>query len=293
MSTPRPQQTISTPVSFSGRGLFHGIEVDIRLLPADADTGIVFRRIDLTDVPDIPAHWKYVQTVPRRTVIGVSEEVRVETIEHLMAALAGLQIDNCIVEINAPEVPAYDSSCRDFCDGILTAGVTQLDSPIRLNHIDRVLSVQSVNRQQSVVMRPYIRNCAAFTYHLDYGVRSPVEAQHYSVEITQETFLNEIAAARTFVLESEVKALQGMGYGRHLTAKDIVVVGDQGVIDNELRWQNEGARHKILDCIGDLALSQTPFFGHVTACRSGHHLNHQLAVQLDESASTMEYRNAA
>lgn len=277
---PRPQKTIAKPVEFQGRGLFHGIEARVTLRPADADTGIVFQRIDLPDRPDIPARCEFVATVPRRTVIANGEGNSVETVEHLMSALAGLQVDNCIVEINAPEVPAYDGSCLDFCQGILEAGTQQLREPALVVNTDRQTTVRSPDGKQTLKLRPYIHGCPAFTYHLDYGARSTVAAQEFSVEITPESFFNEIAAARTFVLESEIKALQSMGYGTHLTAKDIVIVGNNGVVDNELRWQNEGVRHKILDCIGDLALSGRAFCGHVTACRSGHHVNHKLAAEL-------------
>lgn len=277
---PRFQNTIAKPVEFQGRGLFHGIDAKVTLRPADAGTGIVFKRIDLADCPDIPALCEFVATVPRRTVLVNGEGNSVETVEHLMAALAGLQVDNCIVEIDAPEVPAYDGSCVDFCRGILESGLQSLDQTAQVVNTDRKTTVKSSDGKQTLTLRPYVHSCPAFTYHLDYGARSMVSAQEFSIEITPESFFNEIAAARTFVLESEIKALQSMGYGTHLTAKDIVIVGNNGVVDNELRWQNEGVRHKILDCIGDLALSGRAFCGHVTACRSGHHLNHKLAAEL-------------
>ena len=276
----RLQTTLCKPVQFTGRGLFHGIDVTATLLPADAGTGVVFRRVDLVGEPDIPALCNYVATVPRRTVLAASKSATVETVEHLMAALAGLGVDNCLIEINAPEVPAFDGSCRDFCDGILEAGIQQLDVESDFLHVDHVVNVRTSDGRQSLTMRPYLHSCLAITYHLDYGLNSGVASQVFSAEITPEYFYQEISAARTFVLESEIKALQSMGFGRHLTAKDIVVIGDDGVLDNELRWSNEGVRHKILDCVGDLALSGKILAGLVTAYRSGHHLNHELAGKL-------------
>jgi len=279
-SRSRLQATITKPVQFTGRGLFHGLDVTATLIPAGAGVGVVFRRVDLDGESDIPATCSYVTTVPRRTVLASSKAATVETVEHLLAALAGLGVDNCIVEINAPEVPAFDGSCRDFCDGILKAGIQKLDDPVDCLNVNEVVTVRTADGRQSLTLRPYLYPCLAVTYHLDYGLNSAIASQVFSAEITPEYFYSDIAAARTFILESEIKALKSMGYGRHLTAKDIVVVGDSGVIDNQLRWANEGVRHKILDCIGDLSLSGKVLSGHVTAYRSGHHLNHELARKL-------------
>ena len=285
--TVRRQNTIAKPVELTGRGLFHGIEAAVTLLPAEDHTGIVFRRTDRPDTPDIPAHVQNVTKVPRRTVLEVVRGVQVETVEHIMAALAGLHIDNVIVEINAPEFPASDGSCIEFCERLLEAGVQPLTAPVNCLQIAGCTQVDAPDGGQSLTVRPYIQNIAAYTYHLNYGVRSVIAPQAMSIEVTPESFLREIAAARTFVLESEIKALQSMGFGKHLTAKDLVVVGPSGVIDNELRWQNEGVRHKILDCIGDLALSGLSLCGHITAVRSGHHLNHVLAQRLHNMGSSV------
>ncbi len=288
------QQTVASPVHFRGRSLFHGYEAEVRVLPADADTGIVFQRVDIPDSPAIPAHVDYLAHVPRRTALAVTDDVRVETVEHLMAALGGLQIDNCVVEINVPELPSYDGSCRDFCDGLLEAGLTRLDAPATVINVRNTILVRSDDGKQTLQLRPYAQPCPAVTYQLYYGRHAPVAPQIYSAEITPESFYEHISAARTFVLESEIKALQQMGYGKHLTARDIVVVGNDGIIDNELRYPDEAARHKLLDCVGDLALSGASFVGHVTACRSGHHLNQQLAkVLYSLSQQAVELSHAA
>lgn len=286
--TPRLQKTIAQPVEFQGRGLFHGIEASVRILPAADHTGIVFRRTDVADTPDIPARVENVTRVPRRTVLEVVRGVQVETVEHIMAALAGLQIDNAVIEIDAPEFPASDGSCIEFCERLLEVEHQTLTAPVNTVRVATSTQVESPDGGQSLTVRPYIQDISAFTYHLNYGVRSPVPPQAMSIEVTPAAFVREIAAARTFVLESEIRALKSMGYGQHLTARDLVVVGPNGVIDNELRWQNEAVRHKILDCIGDLALSGLALCGHVTACRSGHHLNHVLAKRLNEMAVATE-----
>ncbi|APZ92488.1 UDP-3-O-acyl-N-acetylglucosamine deacetylase [Fuerstiella marisgermanici] len=276
----RYQNTVSKPVEFRGLSLFHGYDATARLIPAPANTGIVFRRTDLVDRPDIPATTDFLVREPRRTVLASTPDCRIETTEHLMAALAGLQIDNVIVEVTCPELPAYDGSCRAFCDGILDAGIEGQDHGAAIVQVDDVYTVRSSNRKQTLTVRPYLFPCTAITYHFDYGVRSLVPPQQLSVEITPAFFYHEISPARTFVLESEVSALKKLGYGKHLTTKDLVVIGQDGPIDNPLRWSDEGVRHKILDCVGDLALNGSGFYGHVTASRSGHELNHEMAKVL-------------
>lgn len=293
--SPRPQNTIARPVKFSGKSLFHGFDSTVQLRPADEGSGIVFRRTDLADSPDIPVCCENIAKVPRRTVVGVSDECRVETVEHLMAALAGLQIDNCLVEINAPEVPAYDGSCRDFCDGILEAGVQGQVQPVHFFVATSTVTVSNPDAGQTITLAPCKSTIPKITYTLDYGVDAPISPQTTSAEMTADWFYHHISAARTFVLEKEIKGLQQAGYGLHLTARDIVVLGENGVIDNELRWPDEGVRHKILDCIGDLALSGVSFRGDIEACRSGHHLNHEMARKLTNiavRASSTEQRAA-
>ncbi|MCA9082523.1 MAG: UDP-3-O-[3-hydroxymyristoyl] N-acetylglucosamine deacetylase [Planctomycetaceae bacterium] len=288
----RKQNTIRREACLTGVSLFHGFESRVRLLPAGAGHGIVFRRVDVREKPEMPARCHYLAKEPRRTVLQSVTGVRVETVEHLMAALAGLQVDNCIVEIDAPEVPSFDGSSRAFCDAILEAGIEAQDADCPMHCVSEVLAVQSSDRRQSLVARPYIFRCLSVTYHLDYGRRAVLPPQSLSVEISPEYFYEHLAAARTFVLESEIKALRQMGFGKHLTTKDIVVVGENGILDNQLRWSDEGVRHKILDCVGDLALCGRQICGHITACRSGHHLNHELAGLFSSGVRNRDSANA-
>ena len=272
----RQQQTLAAPIKLTGPGLFHGIRANLRLLPAEENTGIRVRRTDL-DTPEIPARHDYVLSATRRTVLGVAETTIIETTEHLMAALAGLQVDNCLIELNAPEVPSFDASSRVFCDAILECGLVRQSTPAATLTVENRLTASGPGKE-SLVLRPYQKPLMAVTWHLDYGARSPVLPQVYSAELTPEIFVREIAAARTFVLEAEIKALQRLGYGKHLTDADLLVCGTDGIWNNRLRWSNECVRHKLLDCIGDLALSGLSIQGHITAIRSGHKLNHQLAA---------------
>ena len=275
------QQTLARPALIAGHGLFHGIDVKVRLCPAKPDTGIVFRRVDLKDRPEVAAHVDNVRSAARRTVLASRSGAVVETVEHLMAALAGLQVDNCLIEINAVEVPAVDGSSMPFCEAILAAGLTQQSAERLLLTVETSQGVNDRAGEQWIEVIPAYDENATVDYRLDYGPEAVIASQSFSVELTPEAFLRGIAAARTFVLEHEVAALQQMGFGRHLTGRDLVVFdADGSVIDNKLRWPDEPVRHKILDCIGDLALSGRLFVGRVVARRSGHKLNHVMAKTL-------------
>lgn len=295
------QNTLQKPVSFHGLSLFHGYPVSTTVLPADVNTGIVFRRIDLDGVDDIPARCESVRPVPRRTVIGLDDTNTVETIEHLMAALAGLQIDNAMIEVDAPELPSFDGSCIHFCDAILDAGIvtqTAAARTFRVRSTRTIADSEATNTtdQNTIQVRPGLPNVYELTYHLDYGADSPLAQQSATLGITPEIFYSEIAKARTFVLDSEIRALKAMGFGEHLTPKDLVVVGQNGILDNKLHWENEAARHKILDCVGDFALSGRRLAGSFVANQSGHRMNHEVArhVQTESSsAHTGEQRQKA
>ena len=276
-----PQQTLARPALIAGHGLFHGIDVKVRLRPADPGTGIVFRRVDLKDRPEVAAHVDNVRSAARRTVLASRSGAVVETVEHLMAALAGLQVDNCLVEIDSLEVPAGDGSSMPFCEAILAAGLVQQSARRSLLSVEESQGVNDRAGEQWIEVIPAYDGNSTVDYRLDYGPEAVISSQSFSVELTPEAFLRDIAAARTFVLQDEVAALQQMGLGRHLTGRDLVVFdADGSVIDNKLRWADEPVRHKILDCIGDLALSGRVFAGRVVARRSGHKLNHVMAKTL-------------
>jgi UDP-3-O-acyl N-acetylglucosamine deacetylase len=271
------QQTLASPAVVSGRGLFHGIETHVRMLPAPADSGIVFRRTDLPGNPEIPARTQSVVPGARRTILSAAG-ASVETTEHLLAALAGLQVDNCIIEVSAVEIPAVDGSCLPFCNAILEAGIQALSAPRRFLRVSRCQRVSDPAAEQWLEATPGGGNDLVVGYQLDYGDQSPIGQQSLALSITPDVFLSEIAAARTFVLSSEVEWLQSQGYGRHLTGQDLVVFAPDGsIIENKLRWPDEPVRHKILDCIGDLALAGAPIAGRIVARRSGHKLNHVMA----------------
>lgn len=276
----RSQRTLRQAVETQGVGLFTGTDARLRFLPAPADHGIAFQRIDVAGSLPIPARIEFVTSTLRRTAIA-RDGVQVEMIEHVMAALAGLQIDNCLIEIDSPEVPGFDGSCRDVCDLLLSAGLAEQDQPRETIAMSMTVQVSADDGDIEVVARPMNNNGLAITYQLDYGDRSPIPPQNLTVEITPESFVRDIAFARTFVLDSEVAALQAAGYGRRVTHQDLLVFDASGnVIDNELRAADELVRHKILDCLGDFALIGADLRGYFNAYRSGHRHNHELVRRI-------------
>lgn len=288
----RPQRTLRQPIETEGVGLFTGTDVRLRLLPAVANHGIVFQRSDVPGSAPIPARIEFVAPGHRRTVIA-RNGVQIEMIEHVMAALAGLQIDNCLVELNGPEVPGFDGSCRELCDLILAAGSSEQNQPRKVVSLRTPVQVSSNSDDSEIVARPTKHPGLAITYSLDYGERSPIPPQTLTAEITPEAFVRDIAFARTFVLESEVIALRKAGYGQRVTHQDLLVFNEHGEpIDNELRAVNECARHKLLDCIGDLALIGADLHGYVNAYRSGHRQNHEIVRRIELTHQTSKRSEA-
>lgn len=271
----RLQRTIKRSVEVKGIGLFSGADVHLRFLPAADDQGIVFRRTDLPGSPQIPAMIANVVSRTRRTAIAKGG-VLVDVTEHVLAALYGLCIDNCIVELDAPEPPGCDGSSLVFADALMKAEIERQSRPRKRIVIDQKHVVTSEDGKAEIVAQPACSPSLTIHYQLDYGSRSPIAPQALSLEITPQTFLNELAFARTFLLESEVAGLKSLGYGRRVTPKDLLVFSEQGVVGNKLRSLDECVRHKILDCVGDFALSGCDIHGHFFACRSGHRLNREI-----------------
>lgn len=248
-----------------------GAQVELTLHPAAPGFGLAFQRLDCPGTPPVPATRDSVLPRQRRTAIGRNGVV-IELVEHVLAALAGLQIDNCLVTLNAPEPPGFDGSCRPVVEAILEAGRVDQDAPRLCLIIDRVLSIGPPGKQ--LTLRPLARPGLAISYHLDYGPHSPIRPQNRTFLADPGDFATSIAGCRTFVLDSEVAALKSQGLGQGLTHQDLLVFGHDGPIDNHLLFPDECARHKILDCIGDFALLGADLWGHIDACCSGHTDNH-------------------
>lgn len=275
----RSQRTLSRPAEVAGIGFLTGADVKLQFLPALPDFGIAFQRTDRLMAPQIPALVEY--TVPRQRRTAIERcGVAVEMIEHVMAALAGLQIDNCLVQLNAPEPPGCDGSSQAFVEQLLNAGIADQGVPRHCLTATHKVCTRSEDGAQSIVGGPAATAGLTIHYTLDYGDESPIPTQSACFEITPESFVNHIAFARTFVLETEAHALRAQGYGKRTTARDLLIFGRDGVIDNQLRAPDECARHKILDCIGDLALAGCDVHGDVDAYRSGHRLNAEFVRRL-------------
>lgn len=285
----RPQQTLARPVELTGIAFFSNADVRLRILPADSGAGLSFQRVDLADRPLIPATSEFARGMHRRTAVE-RDGVSVAMVEHVLAALHGLWIDNAVIQIDGPEPPGFDGSCRALTEAIWDADIVQLSRPVEPIQVSGVISVVEARAAATqapglppaarIEARAHSEPVLTIRYDLDYGADSPIASQSAEFEITPEWFSREIAAARTFILESEVDMLRQQGYGRRLTAADLLVFGTDGVIGNQTRWSNECARHKLLDCVGDLALAGRPVYGSVQASRSGHGLNQLLAQKL-------------
>lgn len=269
----RPQRTLETPVTLFGRGLLAGKRVRIRFTPAPPGTGLVFLRTDLRPALAIAATWENVTGTHRRTTLG-EPPFQVSLVEHVLAALAGLRIDNCQIELDSSEPPGLDGSAMPYVEALCDAGIELQQTPRDIWTVERPITVQQ--GRSTLTIHPTDADELRISYLLDYGPDSSLIQQKHTLNVTPESFRRELAHCRTFVLDHEADELVRQGIGRHITPADILVFGPKGPIDNRLRHANEPARHKILDIIGDLALLGLDLRGHVVACRSGHPLNVEL-----------------
>ena len=279
MALQRRQRTIIRPTEVQGIGFFTGADVRVRFLPARANQGVLFQRVDAPLAPPIPA--VAASTVPRERRTAVERQgITIEMTEHVLAALSGLRIDNCLVELDATELPGLDGSSQAYVDALLAAGIAELDAVREQYIVTEPITVRSPDGKQSIICRPATAGGLTIEYQLDYGPASPISPQSACATITPDTFVRELAFARTFVLEQEVQWLRSQGYGRRTTARDLLIFGSSGVIENALRAENECARHKALDCVGDFAMLGCDLVADITASRSGHRLNLELVRAL-------------
>lgn len=271
----RRQHTLARSVSVHGCGLLTGREILLRFHPASDNAGIAFRRSDLPAAATIPARLDFVIPRQRRTTISRGGAT-VEMIEHVMAALAGLQIDNCLVELDGPEPPGGDGSSLHFVQALLEAEIVEQSASRPVLVVQHECRVAGDSQCSEMTAGPVPRRTLVVTFELDYGPRSPIRPQLLTFEFSPEVFVTNFAYARTFLLEAEAYALKAQGYGTSVTPRDLLIFGQDGPIDNTLRAVDECVRHKILDCIGDFALLGCDIHGHFRGFRSGHALNHAI-----------------
>jgi len=273
------QRTLRRPVSCSGIGLHSGNKVTLSLKPAPADFGIRFQRADLggLEVPATVTHLGGIQLATGLT----REAVSVETVEHLLAALTALGIDNVIVELNSPEVPIMDGSAAPFVYLILNeAGVKRLTAPKKFLKVLRPISLSQGDKR--IALYPSDHFKVTYSISFDHPL---IRHQSRTMKITDESFVEEIAPARTFGFLKEVEMLRQRGLALGGSLDNAIVLGETGVLNNALRFEDEFVRHKILDAIGDLALVGYPVIGHLVAHRAGHALHTEFAAKILEEAS--------
>jgi len=277
------QRTLKTAICCSGVGLHSGIKVGMALLPAAPDTGVVFRRVDIAGGGvEIPATWDNVTDTRMCSVVG-KDGVSVGTIEHLMAALAGLCIDNVIIEINGQEVPAMDGSAAPFVFLIECAGVEEQDRP-RL--AVKILKTVSIEENGKIATLAPAQDGLSIDFAIDFP-SAAISSQSAVVGITRAAFKAEVARARTFGFLDEVAQLKAAGLARGGSLENAVVIsGDRVLNEDGLRFEDEFVRHKVLDAVGDLYLAGRPIIGHYTGIKAGHNMTNRLlrALFADRSA---------
>lgn len=282
MFTARNQRTLAGSAAVEGFGFFSGRDVRVEFRPAEAGTGIVFVRGDLPGRPRIPVNVEHRVETPRRTTL-CRGDARVEMIEHVLAALAGLHIDNCEIWSDAAEMPGCDGSSLPFVEAFDAVGTIEQDAL----RPQRIVSepIRLASGESWIEACPPARDRHVLRYHLDYSGSAAIGRQDFELAVTPESFRSELAPCRTFLLEEEARQARCQGLGQRATHRDLLVFGDHGPIDNELRFADECVRHKMLDMVGDLALAGCDLIGRFRASRSGHRLNAELVRAITSGAA--------
>ena len=281
----RPQQTLCRPVQVVGRGYWSGIENRIELRPGLADSGIRFVREDL-DGACVPVSLRNRIEATKRTNLQAGG-VTIEMVEHVLSALAALGVDCCEISLTAAELPGLDGSADAYVAAIDQAGIRPLDGTVTNPLVvQSPMTIEAAAGDAVIEVAPPTTAGLRVHYSVEYP-GSPIPAQQYEAVVSPTCYREEVAAARTFLLEEEARKLQEEGVGLTVTTQDLIVFGENGPLENELRWPNECARHKVLDVIGDLFLAGRPFYGDIVARRSGHCLNAEVLAAVLEAEIRM------
>src|SRR6186713_2077347 len=269
------QRTLRRPISCAGIGLHSGNKVHLSLKPAPVDFGIRFRRTDLGH-HEVPATVQHLAGIQLATGLA-RNEVSVETVEHLMAALVSMSIDNVLVELNSPEVPIMDGSASPFIYLINEAGIKTLQAPRKYLKIIRPIAISRGDKRIALYPSDHFK----VTYSISYD-HPLLRHQSRTLRITEESFVEEVAPARTFTFLKDVEMMRQNGLALGGSLDNAIVLGETGVLNNALRFEDEFVRHKILDVIGDLSLVGYPVIGHLVAHRAGHALHTEFATKILE-----------
>ncbi len=290
MNLLRHQRTLSQGVELTGYGYWHGQKAHMRLRPAPVGHGRVFWLRGRNGVCHaIPARIEWRSETPRRTSL-TRKDMRVEMIEHLMAVMAAFQVDNCLIELDAIELPAFDGSGLPIAQAIQQAGTRPQPAWQAALVIDRTIRVQ--DGVAWIEASPGDEPGLYLEYHLDYGP-GPIGRQELGLWVTSASFVEQLAPARSFLLQEEAVQLRRSGLGQHVTYRDVLVFGPDGPVDNTLRFVDECVRHKLLDLLGDLALAGADIHGRIVAHRSGHRLNARFVQLLCERCGLWRQVRAA
>lgn len=264
------QRTLDKPTSFSGIGLHTGDEINVRLRPADANNGIIFHRSNGERTVSIEATYENVIDTRLATVLGKGD-LKVSTVEHLMAALYAFGIDNLHIDIDGPEVPIMDGSAGEFVRIIQEAGLANLVQSRKYLAIRQPVSVIDGEKRISIIPSRFFRVTSDIAFD-----HPSIALQNRSIKLSSEVFARDIAQARTFGFLKEVEYLKANGLARGGSLDNAVVIGDEGILNPDgLRYSDEFVRHKILDTIGDFSLAGYPILGHIRTYKSGHDINHK------------------
>lgn len=270
--------------------MFTGFQVNVRFKPAPPNSGVWFVRRDQPDPVRIPASIDHISKRQRRSSLR-NGTVSIETVEHCLAAIRGLDIDNIEVELDNAELPGMDGSSRAFVESLREAGIVEQDAPREYVRVTEPVRVCEGDKE--LVAWPIEGDTLEIIYELDHGPGAVLPPQIHRFTLRSDTFVSDIAPARTFVFDYEAKQFQAAGLGTHLTYKDILVIGPEGPIENQFRYPDECVRHKILDLIGDLMLVGSFVCGKIYAKRTGHNLNHQMAKALLEIRDREQWKEKA
>lgn len=279
------QRTLKNEIRATGVGLHTGKKVYLTLRPAAADAGIVFRRVDLDPVVEIQAKAENVGDTTLSTTL-VSGDVRVSTVEHLLSAMAGLGIDNAIVEVSADEVPIMDGSAGPFVFLIQSAGIQEQNAPKRFVRIKKELTV--TDGDKTATFKPFDGFKVAFTIDFDHPVFKD-RSLSAAVDFSSTSFVKEVSRARTFGFMHEIEYLRSKGLAKGGSVNNAIVIDKYRVLNEDgLRYEDEFVKHKILDAIGDLYLLGYSLIGEYVAYKSGHGLNNKSILELMKNPDAWE-----
>jgi len=274
----RNQRTLARPVTLRGVALHSGREVTLTVKPAEPDAGVSFVRVDVPGRPRIPLDRRSATRRDRQTAV-TDGKVEVGTVEHLASGLFVLGVDNVTCEVDGDELPGLDGSALQYAEALREAGRVEQKAPRRTLVLDKPVAVSVGDGAISAFPNP---GGLKVSYTLDYGRAPGLRPQHVVVDVSEEKFFSQVAPARTFCLEAEARKLQEMGFGKGANTRNTLVIGEHGLVDNAYVLEDEPARHKVLDLLGDLLMLGSDLQAHVVAVKTGHKANLELVHRLAE-----------